>query len=265
MKRFPTFLCLSLIYLLAGCSSTEQVTVYQPEEPITVDGSLSGWDTTASLLKESDDIRYFAAVQDDFLHLFIDVRSPFKENTIRQLGLIVYLSNSESNRKDVGIAYPAGTFNLLRENPGAFNSFTTDREWSQNRENVELINELSENIFSQIMIIERPDGSNAEYGFVDRSMLEIDGFEIYADEEQSRLSIEMKIPINSSSVFNIQRDNLWLGFAIEPPRFRYRDENNTSSTQRRRGAYGQRQPGMMRTQSRQSLPSEEEWFILNIE
>jgi len=265
MNQLSAIYFLILILLLTACSSTQQISVHHLDESITVDGSLSDWNTTDALLKETDNIRYFAAIHDEFLHLFIDVRSPFKENTIRQLGMIVYLSNSESDRKNVGIAYPPGTFNLLRDNPGAFNSFLTDQEWGQNPENVELMNDLSEDLFSRVMIVERPDGSNAEYGFVELSRLEIDGFEIYADEERSRMSIEMRIPINDSSIFNLRQEDLWVGFAIEPPRFRFRNESDMSATRQQRGGYGQRRPMMRPRSSGQSLPNEEEWFILSFD
>jgi hypothetical protein len=263
MKHLSAFFTIFFLFLFAACSSTEQITVYQMDEAITVDGSTSDWNTSDTVLKENDDVRYLAAVYDDFLHLYIDVRSHIKENTIRQLGLIVYLSNSESDRKKVGIAYPPGVFNLLRDNPGMYNSFLTDEEWGHSRENIELMNDLEEDLFSRVMIVDRPDGSNAEYGFVDRSRLEIDGFEIYADEERGRLAIEMRIPIDNTSVFNLQKEDLWLGFAIEPPQFRFRNDNDQYLSQRRRGVYGQRQPYMQPRRSSQSMPSKEEWFILS--
>jgi hypothetical protein len=266
MKLFINLLTLFLFSLLAGCAGTKQVTVHNSERPIIIDGSLSDWDTGASSLNDSDEIRYFATKQGNYLYVFVDVRSIYKDQSIRQMGMTVYLSNSEDNRRNVGIGFPPGTFNLLRQYPNSFNEFTTDLEWSRKPENIEFMTELSKELFSRVMIVERFDGgSRPEYGFAELSQVEIDGFEIATDTDRRLLSLEMKIPIDGSSLYNVRNEDLWIGFAIEPPVFRFRDDNQTMSPRQQASVYGygygQRAP---RQSARRTVPTQEDWFILRL-
>jgi len=90
-----------LVIIFTACSSTERITLHQLDAPITVDGSLSNWNTSETRLNSSDDIQYHAAIHDDFLYIFADVRDARVNQAVRQLGLIVYLSNSEDHRNRV--------------------------------------------------------------------------------------------------------------------------------------------------------------------
>jgi len=266
MKFYTNLLTLFLVAFLASCSGTKQITVHDSESLITIDGSLSDWDTGATSLNDSDEIRYFATRQDNYLYVFVDVRSIYKDYSIRQMGMTVYLSNSEDNRRSVGIGYPAGTFNLLRQYPNAFNGFTTDLEWGRKPENIELMTELSKDLFSRVMIVERFDGSSRpEFGFVELSQVEIDGFEIATDMDRRFFSMEMKIPLDGGSLYNVRNEDLWIGFAIEPPVFRFREENQSMSPRQQTSmygyGYGQRQP---RQSARRTVPTQEDWFILRL-
>ncbi|MEX0944150.1 MAG: hypothetical protein WDZ38_00670 [Balneolaceae bacterium] len=252
--------------LLISCSGPKQIAIQQKEDPLPVDGSLSGWSTGTTLLNESDDIQYHAYIHDDILYIFADVKSLTLDRAIRQSGLIVYLSNSEERRRSVGIGYPTGSFNLLREIPGAYNSFTTDSEWSRQPENVDLMTNLYEEIFSRVMIVERFDGDNrAEYGFVDKHQIEIDGVEISSDEERRLVSLEMKIPLDGSTIYGVEKGTIWLGFTLEPPTFRIRNDDNSMSNQQSMGRYGQRNRSYQRQMSQPRLLSRDDWFILKIE
>ncbi len=259
------FLLLSFAFITA-CSGTKQITVHDSDMPITIDGSLSDWDTGSTSLNNSDEIQYFATRQGNYLYVFVDVRSIYKDHSIRQMGMTVYLSNSEDSRRSVGIGFPPGTFNLLRQYPNAFNGFTTDLEWGRKPENIELMSELSKDLFSKVVIVERFDGSSRpEYGFAELSQVEIDGFEIATDTERRLLSLEIKIPLDGGSLYNVRNEDLWIGFAIEPPVFRFREENQTMSPRQQTSVYGygygQRAP---RQSARRSIPSQEDWFILRL-
>ncbi len=255
-----TLVPISFLFLWS-CSSTEQLTLQEVEGPIEVDGSLSSWNTDTFRLNTSDEIQYHATLYEDFLYVFVDVRNPIADRAIRQMGLIVYLSNSRDDRNKVGIGYPAGSFNLLREYPNAYNEFITDEEWGQKPENIELMNDLSEDLFSKVMIVERYD-DRPEHGFVDKSQLEIDGMEIATDEDRRYVSLEMKIPIDGSSIYNVTKNDLWIGFAVEPPSFRIRhDSNSNLSRQDRR--YGQTR-GMPRQTRQRQLYSKNDWFKLSV-
>lgn len=249
--------------LFVACSGTKQLTVVQKEEALPVNGNLSGWTTASTLINSSEEINYHAYIHDNNLYLFVDVRSPRLDAAIRQSGLIVYLSNSEENRKRVGIGYPAGSFNLLRESPSTFNSFTTDVEWMRKPENVERVRGLQDDIYSRVMIVERFEGqSNPEYGFVEKHLVEIDGIEIASDQERRMVSLEMKVPLDGSTIYNVEKGNIWVGFALEPPIFRFRNTDTMMSDQHSRGMYGQRNRNVQRQSSQPRMLSREDWYIL---
>jgi len=128
---------------------------------------------------------------------------------------------------------------------------------------MELISDLNNEIFSRIMIVERYDGSNAEYGFVDKSQLEIDGIEISTDEDRRLVSLEMKIPLDGSTIFEIEKKDLWIGFAVEPPTMRIRDDDRHLSRQERSG-YGYRGTGRTQQSRQRQMFQKSDWFILSI-
>lgn len=266
MNLYLNLLILFLFTFLVACKGTKQITIHDSDRPIVIDGSLSEWDTGATSLNDSDEIRYFATRKDNYLYVFVDVRSIYKDQSIRQMGMTIYLSNSEDNRRNFGIGFPPGTFNLLRQYPSAFNGFTTDLEWSRKPENIELMTELSKDLFSRVMIVERFDGSSRpEYGFAELSQVEIDGFEIATDLDRRLISLEMKIPLDGSSLYNVRNEDIWIGFAIEPPVFRFREDNQSMSPRQQSSmygyGYGQRAP---RQSARRAIPSQEDWFILRL-
>ncbi len=203
------------------------------------------------------------------MYLFIDIKSPIKNSQIKQSGYIVYLNHSKDTRKRVGIGFPAGSFNLLRQDPGTYRSFTDDPDWLENTANREFLSELAEENFERVMIVERVDGSSsAEYGFVDPSQLEVDGMEI-AYNDGRLISIEMKIPLDGSSVFGITSNDVWLGFAVEPPDFNLNQNDYNVSNNRSTGRYGSqnRQPSstQMRQYMNRNLGQYERWYRLQIQ
>lgn len=271
MTSLRIILLLTVCCIITNCSNTRTVTPQKTEVSYTIDGSISDWNRNETEVENQESVAYYTAYDDDFLYLYITIKSAVKNNQIRQSGYIIYLNHSKETRKKTGIGFPAGSFNLLREDPGAFRSFTSESDWFEDPANREFLTELANDNFKRVMVVERPDGnSSAEYGFVDISQLEIDGMELAYDE--SRLtSIEMKIPLDGSSVFGITRKNLWLGFAIEPPDFKMDNSNyNVSGQSRNRGMYGSRsnrQPSVsqMRHSLYRNLGQYERWYLLRLQ
>jgi len=266
MKKLPFFSLLLLTILFISCSGTKQVTVVEKNEAIPVNGNISGWTTENTLISSSDDINYHAYLHDNTLYLFVDVRNPRLDSAIRQSGLIVYVSNNEENRKRVGIGYPTGSFNLLRESPGAFDGFTTDIEWAGKPGNTELLTNLMDQIYSKVMIVERYEGrSNPEYGFVEKHLIEIDGIEMASDQDRRLLTLEMKIPLNGSTLYNVEKGDLWIGFALEPPIFRFSNTDTMMNDQQSRGMYGRQNRSTQRLRAQPRLLSREDWYFLKID
>jgi len=267
MKPLLAIIALIISVVLISCSGSKSITIHQSAESLPVDGSLSGWQTANTLLNSADDIHYHAYVHDENLYLFIDVRDLYVDLAIRQSGLVVYVSNSEERRRETGIGYPTGTFNLLRNFPGAYTSFTTDEEWVQKPENTEMMRELSKEVFDRVMIVERFDGGNAEYGFVTMNQLEIDGIRIATDQNRRFISLEMKIPLDGSTIYNAVNGDLWVGFSIEPPIFRFRSDTETMSSRQQQAMSGYNYGGrgaQTRNRSQGRFLSKNDWFQLNL-
>ena len=238
------------------------------DRELIVDGNLSGWSLGSSLINESESVNYYATHTDEFLYLYVDVRSPAMNNAMKQSGFIVYLSNSEDNRKNIGISYPAGTFNLLRNNnPGEYQSFTRDPEWATKPGNRALLEDLEKEVFERPMIVERYDGgSSTQRGFVGMDQLEVDGIQIAINQDRRLIGLEMKIPLDESSVYTLNsEDNIWLGFEIDPPNFRVSSDYDSSRNNQRMGQNQRnRNQGNQRSNMRRSLGQYEQWFKLDL-
>lgn len=264
-----TFLILFLIFN-AACGSTTQFSAPEIQRDITIDGTLSDWDISESLLDARDDANFYTSYDDEFLYLFVDIRSPFKDRAMKQSGFIVYLSDDKDLRKKIGIGFPSGSFNLLREYPNQYNSFLRESDWFSKPANRELLEQLEEEVFERVMIVERPDGkSNPEYGFVELSQLQVDGIEIAVDRNRRYISIELKVPRDGSSLYGFKSNRVWLGLAIETPNFRLQNDNDYTTTRqdRRTGMYGGRQQprAPSRSNMARNLGEFEQWYRINLE
>lgn len=263
-----TFSLIPFLLFISACGSTSQFSSPKLESPLTIDGALSDWSTSESLLDEREDANFYTTHDDDFLYIYVDIRSPFRDRSIRQSGFIIYLSDNQEMRKRIGLGFPTGSFNLLRDNPGQYNSFLTDNEWMGKPENTELIDSLEDEIFERAMIVQRQDGrTNPEHGFVEISQLEVDGIEIAVDEQRRYLSLEVKIPRDGSSLFEFSGDEVWLGFAVETPNFRIPEQSEYSATvqNRNQGMYGNnRQRAPQRQNIARNLGEFEQWYKLDL-
>lgn len=267
MNTFHTSIFLFLSLLIVACSGSRTVTTPVTDRALTVDGNLSGWNLEQSQVERTDAVSYYATHDNEFLYLYVDVGSAAKNNAMRQSGLIIYLSSDEDNRKQVGLAFPSGTFNLLREDPVAYNSFLNDPEWGHNPQNRERLQNLEKDIFDRIMIVERTGGSDRNHGFINKDQLLIDGIEIAAADERRLMALEMRVPLNESSLFNLHGDKIWVGFEIDPPNIRLQDDQSSMNQQQRYGnqrrvsqSRGNRQASL-----RQQMGQYEKWYQLNLE
>ncbi|MDZ7755336.1 hypothetical protein [Rhodohalobacter sp.] len=267
--RFHNLLVIPILLFVVSCGSTNQFNPAPLNSSITVDGNLSDWNTTQTLFDDRDQANYYSAYDEDFLYLFIDIRGAMKDMSVRRSGFTVYISDDEETRKSVGVSFPPGTFNLLREFPGAFSSFTRESDWMSKPENQELMENLNEELFDRVMIIQRANSDgDASYGFIDSSQLEVDGMKIAINSESRTIGLEMKIPRDGTSIYGFSGDNVWLGFAIEPPEFRIQGSSEYSATTSgRRDQYGNRQRPR-RTSSAdisRNLGQMERWHIIQFE
>ena len=263
--RIISILFISIL-ILAGCSSTKTITTPETESSPEIDGNISDWDMQETLIERTDIADYYATHDNEFLYLYIDVKSPGHNQAMKQSGFIIYLnSGSEEERNRIGLAFPSGTFNLLRENPAVYDDFTSDQEWFQQPQNRERLEALESSIFNRVMVVERM-GSDTNYGFIEKERLQIDGINIETGDNRRLMTIEMQIPLNSSSIYNLTGDDVWLGFEIDPPSFRIQDNNNTGSGRQgygRRGSMSQ-SSNASRINIRQRMGAYERWYLINL-
>lgn len=266
--RLSAIIFLFVCFTFYACSGTKVMSPNKSNEELTVDGNLSDWSLGNSLLEESESVNYYVTHTNNFLYLYVDVKSPSMNNAMKQSGFTIYVSNNEDERNRIGISYPAGSFNLLRNNnPTEYESFIRDDEWGQNQANRTMLENLEEDVFDQPMIVERYNGSDAQRGFVGMDQLEVDGVQIAVDQDRRLIGLEMKIPLDDSSIYYMNDESdIWLGFEIEPPSFRFSSEYETTTrnTQNMRGRNQQYSQGNRRANLRRSMGQYEEWFKLSV-
>lgn len=255
-----------LLLALVGCSSTKTINSPETEESPEIDGNISDWNMQETLIERTNIANYYATHDNEFLYLFIDVKSPGHNQAMRQSGFIIYLnSGSKDERNRIGLAFPSGSFNLLRENPIVYDSFITDQEWFQQVQNRDRLETLESEIFNRVMVVERIE-SDTNYGFLEKERLQVDGIEIETGDNRRLMTIEMQVPLTGSSIYNLNGDEIWLGFEIDPPNFRIQDNNDTGSMNQgygRRGGISQ-QRNTSRTNIRQRMGQFERWYRINL-
>jgi hypothetical protein len=219
VKLLYTVLAIAIVSYLSGCGSTETITTHQQENGIEVNGNLSDWPTSDSNIHNSDSFSYYAFQDSENLYIYVDFKSPFYNHSVNNSGFILYLNEDESNKKNMGIGFPAGAFNLLREDPVSYRNLTRDTEWMGNAQNQRRLEALQEEIFDQIMIVERfGSSSDANYGFVTYSQIEAQGVELAAARDRRYYGLEFKFPLDRSAPFELEKGKAyWLAFPIQQP------------------------------------------------
>lgn len=262
--NFAVLLC--MLFIFSACSGTKTITTQKVENEKTIDGNLSGWNLNETLIESSEAVNYYASYTDDYLYVYVDLKSPGFERAMRNSGFIIYLSSDRNSRKNRGVGFPAGTFNLLREYPDLYRSFLNDPEWGQDPANRELMNDLSDENFSRVLIVERREGSSSpQYGFVTHTQLQSDGISMEVNNDRRLFGIELRVPLDGDSIYGIRKGEVWLGFSIEPPDFRMRNSYDSSHQTSR----GNMQRGRRNTNTRQSMQQRlgqyEKWFKLDVQ
>lgn len=271
MMRLKYFLFFPL--LIIGCSSSKVVSIPSTDKPPEINGYLENWNIAETELETTDLFRYLATYDDDHLYLFIEFRSFFYNEAAKRSGLIVYLSNDQKNRRARGVAFPSGSFNLLRENPGLYDTFLSDPEWIQKPESQTMIKNMEMDNFHRVMIVDKTTGkSNPNFGFTNIEQIEAEGTIMRANPDSRLTTIELKIPLDGSAPFQINKGNLWIGFSIEPPEFKLGDTNISAAPTEMerfyRQQYGQNVRSANITQRhnlQRQMGQYDSWFRVKIE
>jgi len=271
-RLLQAIIIICLLPLMSGCGSTEIINTYQSDSTIEIDGDLGDWPTSGSNIHNSDYFSYYTMQNSENLYIYVDFKSPYYNQAVNNSGFILYLNEDESNRKERGIGFPAGSFNLLRDDLTTYRSMTRESDWLGKPQNQQRLESLQEENFEQVLIVERLGSSDAQYGFVTFAQIEAQGVELAAAQDRRYYGLEFKIPLDGAPPFELEKGKTyWLGFAIEPPEFTFRDDNTNTQQQynRRSGQRGGLQ-SMGRSvdrgaQLRRQMGLYEEWFKIQID
>jgi hypothetical protein len=269
---YLVLLLTSSLVITTGCGSTEIFTAHQKSSDIEINGNLSGWPSSDAIIHNSDSFDYYIMQDEQNLYVYVDFKSPFYNHAVENSGFIMYISEDEDNKKRRGLGYPSGAFNLLREDPASFRDMTRETDWMGNTQNQRRLESLQEENFNQVMIVERyEDSSDSQYGFVTFSQIEAEGLELAAARDRRYYGLEYKIPLDRSAPFELlPGKTYWIGFAIEPPEFNFRNTENFNQYSRQQGTRRGVNPrnrtssSNQQAQFRRQLGQYEQWFLLEI-
>lgn len=268
------FAGLWLLFSIHACSSSESMVSPATNQEVAVDGDLSDWPHSEAMLKESNAFNYYAMHDEDNLYLFINMKNVQYKNIVEDAGFTIYVSGDEENKKALGITYPVGAFNFLKQRPGQYQQFKQNKEWLQKPENQNLLEELREENYEKAMITQREHKKQTpQEVIVDLSRLEAQGIQIARERLHNRVHIELRIPLKSTrtqqfAVAPSSNRSLQVGFTVEPPDKDWDDASTTvdlSRQQTNRGPYGrQRERQKMEQRLDQLTDAHDAWFELTL-
>lgn len=241
----PALLLLNISFLF-GCSSKKAILLHQ--EPAqgnsvayAIDGLSNDWNLEKTALLRDELMNFHAATDQQNLYLFVDIKAEFYKAALSRSGFTIYLSNDEDNKRARGVTYPAGAFNLLRDDPNFYDEFLSSPDWIQSPANQDLLKELERDIYDLTMVSEKSDGKQkAQFGTYALERITSEGTQVAVDTSSRYVSFEWKIPLDRTIPFQLQPGKILIGFTIEPPQFVFREDASEDLTRRQSamGGYG---------------------------
>ncbi|GEM_PF-597030 len=259
---------------LSSCGSSQTFVSTNVNQELKIDGDLSDWPRSKALIKESNAFEYYAAHDDEKLYLYVNMKSVQYNSIVENTGFTVYLSSSRENKKSLGITYPVGAFNFLKQRPGEYQKFKNNRDWLQKPENQDLLERLKEQNYKKVLITQKQHKkATAEETIVNMSRLEAQGIQVARERLHNRIQLEMSIPLKSTktqqfAVVPSKAQSIHVGFTIEPPQHNYNDESTTVDLSQQHpnyGPYGRRRDrGQMQQRLDQIADAQDAWFNLKL-
>lgn len=247
-RSLPRLLILFLLGALVACSGSKTLSSHYVDQDITVDGTLSDWPYGDAVLHQSEYFTYYVTNDKQYVYLYVQFKNGFYQGAVQQSGFTIYLSGNPENKKALGITYPLGAFNALRDMPGTYDQFLNNQDWITKPEHQELLKKLRKENYQRVMITRREHkDAHAQNRILPVEQLRAQGLQIAADTTKRYLNLELRIPVHSSRTQQMALDPngngpIAVGFAIEPPDIKVEDTNNTGNVTRRgtygRGTYG---------------------------
>ncbi|MCC5926598.1 MAG: hypothetical protein JJU41_08565 [Bacteroidetes bacterium] len=209
--------------LFGGCSQTRTLGSTYVTEPIQIDGSIADWPRDGMVIETSAEFDIYFANNEEFLFVYLVVKSQQIFNDIEQFGLTLFFDTDRRARRQFGVVYPIGIFNFISNVPGARQEYLENPGWAGFQENQRLIEAYRQEADQRVMLIQRT-GTREQIRpiSVNKDALTAQGLELSKDPESRLLNIEMKIPLqpNRARQFAIEADagtQIYVGFEIRPP------------------------------------------------
>lgn len=190
---------LTLLILMAACSSSRSISSVTTSEPITVNGNLSGWPTQAINRSASEEFDIAVANNDEFVFIAISFKNLRVQQMARDFGFRIYLDSDKNIRRSFGIVYPIGLVTALADYPASRQAYLENPGWRNMPDNRRLIESLERDMPSAVQIISRTESRSAvRPAFVPMEQLRANDIHVAIDPDSRMLLVELKIPIKSS-------------------------------------------------------------------
>jgi hypothetical protein len=249
-----SFYLLLTIMLVAGCSRARMVSSVWSPSPITIDGSFSNWPRENIQIENNPEYDMYLANDEEFLYVYLIVKSQQVYNNIEQFGLNLYFDTDRRFRRSFGIVYPIGILNSIGNIPGARMEYLQNPGWGNLQENRLLLESIRRDMPERVMLIQRTNRrDNLRPAMVNIEALRAQGIDMRVDDQSRLLNIEMKVPLRSSRTrqFAIEAEPgkpIYVGFEIQPPTVddlvQDEPQHNVAASDRYTSAVARRQAAM---------------------
>lgn len=189
MKRFSPLILLSMF--IASCATTSPVE--SPEiEPFSFDGDepiLDKVEKSDMNTKEEEQYHLHTGADDEFLYIVVDVRSRALQRQIEDYGFTLEI---ESENQFLGLTYPMGMIEALREVPGAAVNYIMDPSWENMPQNESTVEQARNDMRQRAMLTQSADDSPSSISITE---LEAQTLLARMDDEQGFYSLSYRIPL----------------------------------------------------------------------
>lgn len=220
--RITLFLLL-IASITINCARTRAVSSTFTPTPITVDGSITDWPRDRMQIENNPEYDMYFANDEDFLYLYVIVKSTQVHADIEEFGLTLYFDTDKRSRRSFGVIYPIGILNGISNIPGARKEYLQNPGWANFSENEQIIASLKNEMPNRVMLIQRSSSRDALRPIpVNMEALKAQDLHLKMDEESRLFNIEMKVPLRSTRArqFAIDVEDgkpIYVGFEIQPP------------------------------------------------
>jgi len=253
ITRFSIYFFL-VVLLGTGCSSSRTVSSVWSPQTITIDGSFSDWPRENIQIENNPEYDMYLANDDEFLYIYLIIKSQQVYNNIEQFGLNLYFDTERRFRRSFGIVYPIGILNSISNIPGARMEYLQNPGWGNLQENRQLLESVRRDMPERVMLVQRSNRRETlRPAMVNIEALRAQGIDMRIDDQSRLLNIEMKIPLRSSRTrqFAIEAEPgkpIYVGFEVQPPSvddlIQDEPQHNVAASDRYTSAVARRQEAM---------------------